>query len=166
MFENVQNIRQRHNFITKAMENWKLELIAVGLANIEDSFEGINTRRHQNDYIKKSKERLITAASKSNSNIRTNRKTKRRKEKWEKKTTVWIFQMTNWRYCTRKVMYMDTKGKIKRETETQKNAIKKINNTQQNSKSMLCKEKDEMVNHIISEGSKLTQKGYKTRYDD
>ena len=36
---------------------------------------------------------------------------------------------------------------------------------QQNSKSRLCSDRDETINHIISECSKLAQKEYKTRHD-
>ena len=68
------------------------------------------------------------------------------------------------------------KGNLKRETESfqitvQDNAIRtshikaRIDKTQQNSKCRLCGDRDETINHIISECSKLAQKGYKTRYD-
>ena len=40
--------------------------------------------RYREDYIKKSKERLITVASNRTDNIRTNRTTAR-KQKWEEK---------------------------------------------------------------------------------
>ena len=68
------------------------------------------------------------------------------------------------------------KGNLKRETKSiqiaaQSNAIR-INNikagivkTQQNSKCRLCGDRDEMINRIISEYSKLPQKVYKTRHD-
>ena len=36
---------------------------------------------------------------------------------------------------------------------------------QQNSKCRLCDDRDETINHIISECSKLAQKEYKTRQD-
>ena len=68
------------------------------------------------------------------------------------------------------------KGNFKRETESlliaaQDNAIRtnhikaRIDKTQQNSKCILCSDGDETINHIISEGSKLAQKEYKTRHD-
>ena len=68
------------------------------------------------------------------------------------------------------------KGNFKRETESlpiaaQDNAIRinhiktRIDKTQQNSKCMLCDDRDETINHIISKCSKLTQKEYKTRHD-
>ena len=41
----------------------------------------------------------------------------------------------------------------------------RIDKTQQNSKCRLCSDRDETINHIISECSKLAQKGYKTRHD-
>ena len=41
----------------------------------------------------------------------------------------------------------------------------KIDKTQQNSECRLCGDSDEMINHIISECSKLAQKEYKTRHD-
>ena len=40
-----------------------------------------------------------------------------------------------------------------------------IDKTQQNSKCTLCWERDETINHIISECSKLAQREYKTRDD-
>ena len=63
-----------------------------------------------------------------------------------------------------------------RETEylliaAQDNAVKtnhikaRINKTQQNSKCRLCGDRDETINHIISECSKLAQKEYKVRHD-
>ena len=68
------------------------------------------------------------------------------------------------------------RGNLKRETESliiaaQVNAIRtnyikaKIDKTQQNSKCRMCGERDETVNHIISECSKLAQREYKTRHD-
>ena len=40
-----------------------------------------------------------------------------------------------------------------------------IDKTQQNSKCTLCGDRDETINHIISECSQLSQKEYKTRDD-
>ena len=68
------------------------------------------------------------------------------------------------------------KGNLKRETESllkaaQDNAIRtnlikaRIDKTQQNSKCRLCGDRDEKINHIISECSKLAQKEYKARHD-
>ena len=68
------------------------------------------------------------------------------------------------------------KGNLNRKTESlqiaaQNNAIRtnhiktRIDKTQQNSKYRLCGDKDETINHIISECSKLAQREYKTRHD-
>ena len=40
-----------------------------------------------------------------------------------------------------------------------------MDKTQQNSKCRLCGDRDETINHVISECSKLAQKEYKARYD-
>ena len=68
------------------------------------------------------------------------------------------------------------KRNLKRETESrlvaaQNNAIRtkhikaRIDKPQQNSKCRLFGNRDEIINHIISECSKLVQKEYKTRHD-
>ena len=67
------------------------------------------------------------------------------------------------------------KGNSKRETKSllmaaQNNAIRtnhikaRIDKTQQNRKCKLCGNRDETINHIISECSKLAQKEYKARH--
>ena len=68
------------------------------------------------------------------------------------------------------------KGSLKRDTESlliaaQNNAIwtdnvkTKIDKTRQNNRCKLCGDRDETINCITSEWSKLVQKEYKTRYD-
>ena len=68
------------------------------------------------------------------------------------------------------------KGNFKRETESlliaaQDSAIRinhikaRIDKTQQNSKCRLRGDRDETINHIISECSKLAQREYKARHD-
>ena len=68
------------------------------------------------------------------------------------------------------------KRNLKRETESlliaaQDNTMRTnhikvgIDTTQQNSKCWLCGDRDETINRIISECSKLAQKEYKTRHD-
>ena len=68
------------------------------------------------------------------------------------------------------------KGNLKRETESliiaaQDNAIRtnyikaKIDRTQQNGKCRMYGDRDETVNHNMSECSKLAQREYKTRHD-
>ena len=44
-------------------------------------------------------------------------------------------------------------------------AKKRIDKTKQNSKCRLCGDRNETINHIISEYSKLAQKEYKARHD-
>ena len=84
--------------------------------------------------------------------------------------------MTNRQHLTRQNLDMAKKRKFKRETESflmaaQNSAIRtnhikaRIDKTQQNSKRRLCGDRDETINHIISECSKLTQKEYKARHD-
>ena len=71
---------------------------------------------------------------------------------------------------------MNSQGNFKRETEShliaaQDSAIRtnhikaRIDKTQQNSKCRLCSDRDETINHIISECSKLAQREYKARHD-
>ena len=68
------------------------------------------------------------------------------------------------------------KGNLKRETESllmsaQNNVIRtnhikvRIDKTQQNSKCRLFGDRDETINHIISEYSKLVLKEYNDRHD-
>ena len=83
--------------------------------------------------------------------------------------------MTNRLHLVRENLDMD-KRNLKKVTESlliaaQNNAIRtnyikaRIDKTQQNSKCRLCCERDETINYIISECSKLAQKEYKSRYD-
>ena len=65
-------------------KKWHRQMIEGGSrhTSIEDSMDA--TIQGLKDYIKKSKERLITTASTSNTNIKTNRTTTR-KQKWKEK---------------------------------------------------------------------------------
>ena len=96
------------------------------------------------------------------------------KTKIGRKTILWTFWATNRRHLTRENVYGEKKGNRKREIESllivaQNNAIRtnhikaRIDKTQQNSRWRLCGDRDETINHIISECSKLSQKEYKTR---
>ena len=93
-----------------------------------------------------------------------------------RKTTLWVVKIANKQHLTRENLEVAKKKILKRETESpliveQNNAIRtnhvkaRIDKTQQNSKYRLCSDKDETINHIISECSKLAQKKYKTKYD-
>ena len=82
-----------------------------------------------------------------------------------------ILKVTNRHDCTQDDLDMAKKENLKKDNEflliaAQNNYIKaKINNRQQNTKYRLCGDTGETVNHIISECSKLAQKGYKTRHN-
>ena len=90
----------------------------------------------------------------------------------ERKTTVWainnkrLINISHDKTWTRL-----RKGNFKRETESlliaaQDNAVRtkhikaRIDKNQQNSKCRLCGDRDEIINYIISECSKLSQKEY------
>ena len=107
---------------------------------------------------------------------RDNRMTIPRKQKWEEKQLYGHFKWLIKNISHEKTWTWLRKGNFKRETESlliaeQNNAIRtnhiktKIDKTQQNSQCMLCGNRDETTNHIISECSKLAQKEYKTRPD-
>ena len=101
--------------------------------------------------------------------------TKTRKQKWEGKQLhrrfkrlINISHDKTWTWLR--------KGNFKSETEStlkaaQNNAVRtnhikaRIDKTQQNSKCRLCGNRNETINHIISECRKLAQKEYKTRHD-
>ena len=85
--------------------------------------------------------------------------------------------MTNKRNLTRgRTKTWLRKGNLKRETEflliaVQNNALRtnyvkpKIDKTQLNNNSRLCHDRDETINHMISECCKFAQKEYKTRHN-
>ena len=95
---------------------------------------------------------------------------------WEAATNTGWFKRLIKNISHDKTWRWPRKGNFKRETESpliaaQDNAVRtnhikaRIDKTQQNSKCKLCGDRDETINHIISEYSKLAQKEYKTRHD-
>ena len=112
-----------------------------------------------------------------------NRMTINRKQKWEEKQPYGRFYRIKWlknNISHEKTWTWLSKGNFKRETESlliaaqnkamRTNYIKaRIDKTRQNSKCRLCSDRDETINHIISECSKLAQElyllTYKTRHD-
>ena len=93
-----------------------------------------------------------------------------------RKTTLWSFKWLIDNISHKKTWMWLRKGNLKRETDSllivaQNNAIRtnhikvRIDKTLQNSKCRLCSDRDETINHIICECSKLAQKEYKTRND-
>ena len=105
-----------------------------------------------------------------------NRMTITRKQKWEGKQLYGRFKRLINNISHDKTGTRLRKGNFKRETETlliapqnsaeRTNHIKtRIDKTHQNCKCRLCGDRDEIINHIISECSKLAQKEYKTKHD-
>ena len=143
-----------------------------GLASIEDSLDASIQRLE--DYIEKHERGLITAIRNDTDNTIHDRMTTR-KRKWEKKQLYGRFKRLINNISHQKTWTWLRKGNLKRETESlliaaQDNAIRtnhikaRIDKTQQNSKCMLCGDRDETITPIISECSKLTQE-YKARHD-
>ena len=99
-----------------------------------------------------------------------------RKQKWEEKQVYGHIKRLISNISHDKTWTWLEKVNFKRGTEPlliaeQNNAIRtnhtkaRIDKTQQNSKFKLCGDRDETINHIISECGKLAQKDYKTKHD-
>ena len=145
-----------------------------GLASIEDSID-VEIQRLE-DYIEKYEGELNTAIRNGTDNTMDNRMTITRKQKWEEKQLYGCLKRLINNISHDKTWTWLRKGNLKRETEpllivAQNNAVRtnhikaRIDKTQQNSKCSLCSDRDETINHIISECSKLAQKEYKTRHN-
>ena len=143
-----------------------------GLASIEDTV-GASIQRLE-DYIEKHEWRLITTIRNDTDNTINERMTTR-KQKWEGKQLYGRFKHLINNILHQKTWTRLRKGNLKRETESllvaaQDNAIRtnhikaRIDKTQQNSKCRLCSDRDETINHIISDCSKLGQEN-KARHD-
>ena len=143
-----------------------------GLASIEDTV-GTSIQRLE-DYIEKHERGLITTFRNDTDNTIDERMTTTRKQKWEGKQPHGRFKRLINNISHQKTWTWLRKGNLKRETESlliaaQDNSIRtnhikaRIDKTQQNSKCRLCGDRDETINHIISESSKLAQKEYKAR---
>ena len=144
-----------------------------GLASIEVSVHASIQRLE--DYIEKHERGLIAAIRNDTDNTIDDRMTITRKQKWEEKQLYGRFKRLISIISHEKTRTWQRKGNLKRETESlqiaaQNNAIRtnhikaRIDKTQQNSKCRLCGDRDETINHIISECSKLAQE-YKTKHD-
>ena len=144
-----------------------------GLASIEDTVDASIQRLE--DYLEKHERGLITTIRVDTDNTINERMTTR-KQKWEGKQLYGRFKSLINNISHQKTWTWLRKGNLKRETESlliaaQDNAIRtnhikaRIDKTQQNSKCRLCGDRDETINHIISECSKLAQKEYKERHD-
>ena len=145
-----------------------------GLTSIEDSVDASIKRLE--DYIEKHERGLITTIRVDTDNTIDDRMKTTKKQKWEEKQLYGRFKRLINYISHHKSWTWLRKGNLKRENESlliaaQDNAIRtqhiiaRIYKTQQNSKCRLCGNRDETINHIINECSKLPQKEYKARYD-
>ena len=145
-----------------------------GLARIEDSVDTSILRLE--DYIEKHDGGLIAAIRNNTDNTIDDRMTITRKQKWKRKQLYGRFKRQMNNISQDKTWIWLRKGNFKRETESlliaaQNSAIRTnhikatIYEMQQNSKCRLCTDRDETINHIISECSKLEQEEYKARND-
>ena len=143
------------------------------LAGIEDSVDA--SIQQLGDYIEKQERGLFIAIRNDTDNTIDDRMTTTRKQKWEKKRVYDRFKRLINNISHQKTWPWLRKGTFKRETEylllaAQDNAIRtnhikaRIDKTQQSSKCRLCGDRDETINHIVSECSKLAQE-YKARHD-
>ena len=135
-----------------------------GLASIENIVD--TSIQRLEDYIEK--RGLITVIRNNTDNTIDNRMTITRKQKWEGKQLHGRFKRLISNISHGKTWTWLRKRNFKRETESllmaaQNGAIRtnlikaRIDKTQQNSKCRVCSDRDETINHIISE--------YKARYD-
>ena len=148
-----------------------------GLASIEDSIDA--PIQCFEDYIEKREGKQITATGSNTDDMRTSGTTITRKQKWEGKQLYGRFKWLTSDIAYEKTWTWLRKRNVKRETESplkaaQNNAISRqrtnhikarIDKTQHNSRCRLCGDRNETINHIISECSKLAQQEYKNRYD-
>ena len=120
--------------------------------------------------------RKIAATRNNTDNTRINGTIINRKQKGEEKQLCGRFKRLISNISLEKTWTWLRKENLKRETEScliaaQNNATRtshikaRIDKTQQNRKCWLCGNRNETINHIISECSKLAQKDYKTRLD-
>ena len=151
-----------------------------GLLSVEDTIE--TSKIGLERYVQESKERLLSAAKRSDMEVKEtvkeykDRRTKERKESWKEKVLHGQFiRQTEEIAGEERWKWLKNSG-IKRETETlilaaQEQAIRtnlikaKIDKTQEDSKCRMCGKVDETINHLISECSKMAQKEYKNRHD-
>ena len=145
-----------------------------GFASIGDTVD-MSIQRLE-DYIEKHERGLITTIRNDTDNTIDERVTTTRKQKWEGKQLYGHFKRLINIISHQKTWTWLRKGNHKRETESllitaQDNAIRtnhiktRIDKTQQNCKCRLCGDRDETINHTISECIKLAPKEYKMRHD-
>ena len=149
-------------------------MVGRGFASIEDSVD--TSIQVLEDYIQKLGGRLIAVSRNNTNDTRTSRTTITRKYQWEEKQFYGRFKQLTSDSTHEKTWTGLRKGNVKQESESlliaaQNNAIwtnhikARIDKTQQNSRCRLCSDRDEIINHIIIEYSKLAQKDDKTMHD-
>ena len=135
-------------------------------ATIEDSIDALIQRWE--DFIPKSRRRLITTTRNDRDNTSIN------ETKMERKTTVWILQATSKRNLSRKNLDIAKKEKpsgrnwISSKSSTKQshnNYVKARIDKTQRSRWRLCGDRDETVNHITNECCKIVQKENNTRHN-
>ena len=145
-----------------------------GLASIEDNVDASIQRLEDN--IGKHEGGLITTIRNNTDNTIDERMTTTRKQKWEGKQLYGRLKRLINNISHTKTKTWLRKWNPKRETESlliaaQDNAIRtnhikaRIDKTQRNSKCRLCGDRDETINHIISQISKLAQKDFMTKHE-
>ena len=145
-----------------------------GFISTENSVE-VSIQRLEG-WVEKRGERLITATRNNTDTPRTNKPTIIRKQKCEEKQLYGRFKQLISNISHEKMWTWLRKGNLERETESfqiaaRNNAIRtnhiktRIDKTQQNSKCRLCGNRNKIINHIISECSKLVMQEYKTKHD-
>ena len=144
------------------------------LASIEDTVDASIQRIE--DYIEKHERGLIRTIRNDTDNSIDEIMTTTRQQKWEGKQLNGRFKRLINNISHQKTWTWLRKGNLKRESESllttaQDNAMRtnhikaRIDKTQQNSKRRLCGDRDETINHIISECSELALDEYKARHD-
>ena len=172
MGQRTRKLMTMHKTLHPRDRSWQAICIkkegGKGLASIEDSVDASIERLE--DHIEKHEGGLITAIRNDSDNI-TDYRVITKKQIWKEKQLYGRFKrIINISHETTR------KANFKREAESllaaaQNNTVRtnhikvRIVKTQQNSRCRLCGERDETINHIISEYSKLAQKKNKTRYD-
>ena len=135
-----------------------------GLVSIQDSVDASIQRLK--DYMNKRGGRLVKITRNNTENTSINKTKIIRKQIWEEKQLYGHFKRLTSKISHEKTWTFLRKGNLKRETESllitaQNNVIRinyvkaRIDKTQQNSRCRLCGDRDERINHIISECSKL-----------
>ena len=149
--------RRRKRTLQHSWERWRIETM---------------TRR----LLRKARKKTDYSHQKNTNNTWINRTEITRKQKWKEKQLYGRLKWLTSDISREKTWMWLQKGNLKRKTESlliaaQNNAIKtnhitvRIVKTQQNSRCRLWGDRDETINHIISECSKLAQNEYKTRHD-